>query len=94
MAAKVFCRSVLLCKDTGVKVVFLETDSVDDSYCKPIHMDEFIDQYISGGEREARAAAKRLTARIERRLVENTVNAPDWCVKPSCSIDEHKSEIF
>ena len=41
-------------------------------------MDDFIDQYTSGGEREARAAAKRLTARIERRLIESTVNAPDW----------------
>ncbi|KAI0088066.1 hypothetical protein BDY19DRAFT_207376 [Irpex rosettiformis] len=47
-------------------------------FCKPIHMDEFIEQYTSGGEREARAAAKRLTARIERRLIDSTVNAPDW----------------
>jgi glycerol-3-phosphate O-acyltransferase / dihydroxyacetone phosphate acyltransferase len=47
-------------------------------YCKPILMDEYIEQYTAGDEGTARAAAKRLTAQIERELVETTINAPNW----------------
>ncbi|KAI0684811.1 glycerol-3-phosphate-acyltransferase [Cytidiella melzeri] len=47
-------------------------------YCKSISMDEYIEQYMSGNEGADRAAAKRLTARIERELIETTINAPDW----------------
>ncbi|KAI0338250.1 glycerol-3-phosphate-acyltransferase [Trametopsis cervina] len=47
-------------------------------YCKPIPMDAYIEQYVSGGEGAARAAAKRLTARIERELIASTINSPDW----------------
>lgn len=43
-------------------------------------MDEYIDQFLSEGEGSARVAAKRLTAQIERELVESTINAPDWYV--------------
>lgn len=45
---------------------------------QPISMDPFIDQFLSSEEGAARAAVKRLTATIERELVEATINAPDW----------------
>lgn len=47
-------------------------------YCKPITMDEYMEQFLSGGEGAARSAVKRLTAQIERELIESTINASDW----------------
>ncbi|PCH35853.1 acyltransferase [Wolfiporia cocos MD-104 SS10] len=44
----------------------------------PISMDAFLDQFMSSEEGAPRAAVKRLTATIEQRLIEATVNAPDW----------------
>lgn len=42
-------------------------------------MDAFLEQFSSSNSEDApRAAVKRLTATIERELVEATVNAPDW----------------
>lgn len=41
-------------------------------------MDPYIDQFLSPEEGAPRNAAKRLTKAIESRLVELTVNAPDW----------------
>lgn len=41
-------------------------------------MDDYIEQFLSGKEDAARAAVKRLTATLERELVEATINAPDW----------------
>ena len=41
-------------------------------------MDPFLDQFLSPEEGAARAAVKRLTATIERELVEATINATDW----------------
>lgn len=43
-------------------------------------MEPFIEQFLSLEEGAARAAAKRLTATIERELIGATVNAPDWYV--------------
>lgn len=45
---------------------------------KPISMDAYKEQFYSEAEGEARLAVKRLTADIERELVEATINAPDW----------------
>ncbi|KAH7916613.1 hypothetical protein BJ138DRAFT_1139465 [Hygrophoropsis aurantiaca] len=45
---------------------------------RPITMDDYKEQYLSGVEGSARSAAKRLTATIERELIDATVNAPDW----------------
>ncbi|TFY71016.1 hypothetical protein EVG20_g1991 [Dentipellis fragilis] len=44
----------------------------------PITMDPYVDQFLSPGEGEPRAAVKRLTRAIESQLVELTINAPDW----------------
>ena len=41
-------------------------------------MDAYLDQFMSGGEGAARVAVKRLTAQLERELIEATINAPDW----------------
>ena len=41
-------------------------------------MDEYIDQFLSDVEGAPRTAVKRLTATIERELLEATINAPDW----------------
>jgi glycerol-3-phosphate O-acyltransferase / dihydroxyacetone phosphate acyltransferase len=41
-------------------------------------MEPFLEQFLSPTEGAARAAVKRLTAAIERELVEATINAPDW----------------
>lgn len=41
-------------------------------------MDPYIEQFLSPEEGAPRAAVKRLTKTIEMRLVELTVNAPDW----------------
>lgn len=43
-------------------------------------MDSFLDQFLSSEDDASRLAVKRLTATIERQLVEQTVNAPDWFV--------------
>jgi glycerol-3-phosphate O-acyltransferase / dihydroxyacetone phosphate acyltransferase len=47
-------------------------------YGKPIHMEEYREQFMSAVEGEPRLAVKRLTHRIEQDMVELTVNAPDW----------------
>ncbi|KAJ7596003.1 glycerol-3-phosphate-acyltransferase [Mycena floridula] len=44
----------------------------------PITMDAYREQFFSVEEGAARAAMKRLTKTIERRLVERSVNAGDW----------------
>ena len=41
-------------------------------------MDEYIEQFLSDVDGSPRAAVKRLTATVERELVEATINAPDW----------------
>jgi hypothetical protein len=41
-------------------------------------MDAYKEQFLSEQEGASRQAAKRLTADIERELVEATINAPDW----------------
>ena len=45
---------------------------------QPITMDEYVEQFSSDKEGAHRLAVKRLTANIERELLEATVNAPDW----------------
>lgn len=45
---------------------------------QPISMDAYQEQFLSSEEGAPRLAVKRLTATIERELVEATVNAPDW----------------
>ncbi|KAF8444901.1 hypothetical protein L210DRAFT_3502322 [Boletus edulis BED1] len=44
----------------------------------PISMEQYKEQFVSDAEGAARAAVKRLTRAIERRLLETTINAPDW----------------
>lgn len=41
-------------------------------------MDDYREQFFSAEEGAARAAVKRLTKTIEKRLVERSVNAGDW----------------
>jgi hypothetical protein len=41
-------------------------------------MDAYKEQFHSGVEGASRAAVKRLTRAIEDRLIEATINAPDW----------------
>jgi glycerol-3-phosphate O-acyltransferase / dihydroxyacetone phosphate acyltransferase len=41
-------------------------------------MEAYVEQFMSPKEGDARAAVKRLTARIEQELVECSINAPDW----------------
>lgn len=43
-----------------------------------ITLDPYIDQFLSVEEGAPRAAVKRLTRTIETRLIELTINAPDW----------------
>lgn len=45
---------------------------------RPITMDAYKDEFMSGIEGARRAAIKRLTHTIESELVEATINAPDW----------------
>lgn len=45
-------------------------------------MDEYKQQFFSEEEGASRAAVKRLSRAIERELVEATINAPDWFVRP------------
>ncbi|KAJ3524678.1 hypothetical protein NM688_g8520 [Phlebia brevispora] len=45
---------------------------------QPILPEDFMEQFMSDKEGEPRAAVKRLTATIERKLIESTINAPDW----------------
>lgn len=47
---------------------------------QPIKLDDYKEQFFSGVEGGPRAAVKRLTAQIEKELVEATINAPDWYV--------------
>jgi len=47
-------------------------------FSKPISMDELADQFLDNAEGSRRAAVKRLTKKIERQMVELTINAPDW----------------
>jgi hypothetical protein len=42
-------------------------------------------QFLSEVEGSGRIAAKRLTKMLEQKMVELTINAPDWPVKFSCS---------
>ncbi|TBU25160.1 glycerol-3-phosphate-acyltransferase [Dichomitus squalens] len=45
---------------------------------QPIRMEGYLEQFMSGEEGAPRAAAKRLTAAIEKELTQLTINAPDW----------------
>ncbi|KAH8077503.1 glycerol-3-phosphate-acyltransferase [Cristinia sonorae] len=45
---------------------------------KPITMDQYKEEFMSSDEKAPRAAVKRLTAQIEKGLIESTINAPDW----------------
>ncbi|KZO93964.1 acyltransferase, partial [Calocera viscosa TUFC12733] len=45
---------------------------------KPITMDEYIDAYTSPSEGAGRAVTKELTHRIERMMIQMSINAPDW----------------
>lgn len=45
---------------------------------RPISVDEYIDEYMSGDEDKMRSAAKRLTKRVLSEWLEITINAPDW----------------
>ena len=42
-----------------------------------------MDAFMSDADGAARAAVKRLTRAVEAKLVELTINAPDWYVLPS-----------
>jgi hypothetical protein len=48
------------------------------SFGRPIHMDQYKEQFLSGVEGASRTAVKRLTKAIESQLIESTINAPDW----------------
>ena len=45
---------------------------------QPITMEKYIEQFLSDDPDLHRGAVKRLTSRIERGLVQATINAPDW----------------
>jgi hypothetical protein len=47
-------------------------------YGKPIHMEEYCEQFMSAVEGEPWLAVKCLMHRIEQDMVELTINAPDW----------------
>ncbi|KAI0821472.1 hypothetical protein BC629DRAFT_1587737 [Irpex lacteus] len=48
-------------------------------YGEPINLDFFASRYLSASDSDAaRAVTKSLTAEIEKRLIELTINAPDW----------------
>ncbi|EIN11226.1 acyltransferase [Punctularia strigosozonata HHB-11173 SS5] len=47
-------------------------------FANPIKVNDFLPEFISGGEGAARLAVKKLTSAIYTSLVQNTVNAPDW----------------
>lgn len=48
-------------------------------YGEPIDLDFFASRYLSASDSDAaRAVTKSLTGEIEKRLIELTINAPDW----------------
>ncbi len=52
-------------------------------YGEPINLDFFASRYLSASDSDAaRAVTKSLTAEIEKWLIELTINAPDWYMKP------------
>ncbi|KZT04264.1 glycerol-3-phosphate-acyltransferase [Laetiporus sulphureus 93-53] len=44
----------------------------------PMSIDPYLEQFMSIEEGAPRSAVKRLTAALEQKLIETTVNAPDW----------------
>lgn len=59
-------------------------------YGKPISLGDYAKQFLSGAEGAEKASVKMLTKEIGTRLVEMTINAPDWSVNLSsltCSLD-------
>ena len=51
-------------------------------------MQDYLQQFFSEKEGAPRAAVKRLTAQIEKELLQSTVNAPDWCVRKAfCELE-------
>ena len=58
----------------------LEFDVNVPRFGRGITLDPYIDQFLSVEEGAPRAAVKRLTRTIETRLIELTINAPDWQV--------------
>lgn len=57
---------------------YLRINILSSRFGPPISMDPYLDQFLSPEEGAPRAAVKRLTKTIEARLVELTINAPDW----------------
>lgn len=50
----------------------------DNSYGKPITMDAYQEEFMSGEEGANKHAVKRLTRTLEVELLKSSVNAPDW----------------
>ena len=47
---------------------------------EPIVLDFFASRYLAAPDADAaRAVIKSLTAEVEKRLIDLTINAPDWC---------------
>lgn len=63
---------------SALSLTFIGLLTATSRFGRPITMEPFIEQFLSPEEGAARAAVKRLTATIERELVEATINALDW----------------
>ena len=76
-------RLIFLAGDHGVSkphALLYSTDLIAElsRFGKPITMDAFKDDFLSSTEGASRSAVKRLTAQIEKELIEATINSPDW----------------
>lgn len=56
----------------------IEYGEMDYRYGKPIDVEEYEAEFMSGQEGAAKSAVKKLTKRLEMDMLKQTVNAHDW----------------
>lgn len=50
-------------------------------YCSPIHVDDYAEELFeetADPDAASRSVVKKITTQVEKQMVENTINAPDW----------------
>ena len=50
-------------------------------YCSPVHVDDYAEELFeetADPDAASRNVVKKIMVQVEKQMVENTINAPDW----------------
>lgn len=89
-AAVEFLRSQQRGVKTGLKIVPVAVVYTDKAryrsrilvkYCPPIHVDDYAEELFeetADPDAASRSVVKKIMVQVEKQMMENTINAPDW----------------